>query len=80
VTHFRGAHYLLPPLYALSAPVLVALVAFKIGIAAVGLAMFGADPARGLVDEASAGWAILKVTAGCTLALVVAAALLQRLV
>jgi hypothetical protein len=80
VTHFRGAHYLLPPLYALAAPVLVALLAFKIAVVAAGLAMFGADPARGLVDEASAGWAIVKVTGGCTFALVIAAVLLQRLV
>jgi hypothetical protein len=77
VTEFRGANYILPSLCALGAPVLVALMAFKVAVSVLGRMLFGTDPAAGLVDEQSAGWAIVTLTGGCTLGLIVAAVMLR---
>jgi hypothetical protein len=78
VTEFRGDNYILAFLCAVGAPVLVALMAFKMGVSVSGRMLFGTDPAAGLVDEQSAGWAIVRLTGGCTLGLLVAAIMLRR--
>jgi hypothetical protein len=76
MTEVRGAGYVLAPLYAVAAPVLVMLMIFTLVASAVSRAMFGTDPAAKLIEEHSAGWAIVKLTGGCTLGLLLAAGLL----
>ena len=56
---FRGANYIVPPVLAATAPLLVALIAIKIAVTA-GRMLPTADPALGLVDEPPGEWAILN--------------------
>jgi hypothetical protein len=51
---------------------------FALAASAVSRAIFGTDPAAELAEEHPAGWAIVKLTGGCTLGLMLAAALLGK--
>src|SRR3954452_21736170 len=76
VTELKGAGYALAPLYSVTAPVLVLLMAFALAASAVSRALFGTDPAAELMEEHSAECAIVKLTRACTLGLLLAAGLL----
>lgn len=76
MSELRGAPYALGPLYVVFAPVLVLLMAFILFASPALGRVFGSDPTAALIEEHSAGWAIVKLTGGCTLGLLLAAALL----
>ena len=76
---FRGANYIVPPVFAVTAPPPVALMAIKIAVTA-GHMLLGADPALGPVDEPPGGWAILKLTGGCAFGLTLPAVVLRRVI
>ena len=70
--------YVLAPLYAAAAPLLVLLTLVTLAGSALGRAISGTDPIAGLVEEHAAAWSILRLTSACTLCLMLAAALLER--
>jgi len=77
VIAFRGANYIVPPVFAVTAPPPVALMAIKIAVTA-GRMLLAADPALGLVDEPPDGWAILKLTGGYAFGLLLPVVMLRR--
>jgi hypothetical protein len=70
--------YVLAPLYAAAAPLLVLLTLVTLAGSALARAISGTDPIAGLVEEHVALWSILRLTSACTLCLMLAAALLER--
>jgi hypothetical protein len=70
--------YVLAPLYAAAAPLLVLLTLVTLAGSALARAISGTDPIAGLAEEHAALWGILRLTSACTLCLMLAAALLER--